>query len=160
MKIAFAYTLSIATLITTGGEEIEFNKYCGHVSTIMRLSTNKDEDLLSHFDEMSDSQNGIKGCSLKQIIVDNFEQVADRGKIKGQLPQKLIFGVCKTFKKITIFLGFHLNLKIVHLQALIYTTIGDNITVEPNTLFSNEPVFIPDPGIQTMFNESIKNSFK
>ena len=36
---AFAYALSKATISTTRGEEIEQNKYVGHVSTIMRLLT-------------------------------------------------------------------------------------------------------------------------
>ena len=42
VKNAFAYACGLATLNTTGGEEIEINKNRGHVSTIMRLLTNKD----------------------------------------------------------------------------------------------------------------------
>ena len=37
VKNAFAYCFKEATLITTGGMEIEHNKYVGPVSTIMRL---------------------------------------------------------------------------------------------------------------------------
>ena len=40
---AFAYAFSIATLSTTGGEEIGQNIYVGHVSTIMRLLTSNGE---------------------------------------------------------------------------------------------------------------------
>ena len=34
----------------TGGEEIEVNENCGHVSRNIKLFTNEDQDLLSHFD--------------------------------------------------------------------------------------------------------------
>ena len=49
---AFAYAFSIATLSTTGGKKIEQNKHVGHVSTIMRLLTSRDGDLLSYFDKI------------------------------------------------------------------------------------------------------------
>ena len=49
MNIDFVYAFIIATLSTTGGKEIEQNKQIGYVSTIMRLLTRKDGDLLSYF---------------------------------------------------------------------------------------------------------------
>ena len=61
---ACVYPFRIATLGTTGGEDIEVKKYCGHVSTIMRLLTNKEGDLLSYFNKIIESQNGNKVSPL------------------------------------------------------------------------------------------------
>ena len=78
---AFAYAFSIATVNTPRGEEIEQNKYVGHVSTIMRLLKSKDGDLLSYFDKIDESQNGIEGSPLNKIL-DNHEVAANRGKVE------------------------------------------------------------------------------
>ena len=91
VKNAFDYAFFIATLPTTGGEEIEVNNHCGDISTIMRILTNKDGHLLSYSDKIGESQNGNKGSSLNQILIDNHEQVANRGKIKGQLSLEQTF---------------------------------------------------------------------
>ena len=37
----------------------------------MRLFTNKNQDLLSHFDNTDESQNGFKGSSLNSLLIDN-----------------------------------------------------------------------------------------
>ena len=42
---ALAYCFKEARLSTTGGSDLEHNKYVGQVSTIMRLLTSKDSDL-------------------------------------------------------------------------------------------------------------------
>ena len=82
----FAYEFSIATLSTTGGEDNEVNKYCGYVSTITRLITSKDGDILSSFDIIDKSQSGIPGSSLNEIFIIPDKQAADRGKVNGHLP--------------------------------------------------------------------------
>ena len=61
INIGFGFSLSKATLSTTGGEEIEQNTYVGHVTTTMRISTSEDGDLLSYFDKSNETQIGIKG---------------------------------------------------------------------------------------------------
>ena len=38
---------------TTIGSDIEINKFCGQVSTVMRVITNKDGGLLSQFDKFN-----------------------------------------------------------------------------------------------------------
>ena len=97
---AFAFCFKEATLTTTGGMEIEHNKYVGPVSTIMRLLTSKDGDLSSYFykngESVLDNDN-----PLKQILISNHAVEVNKGKIKGQLALEHIFGFCKTFKKIT-----------------------------------------------------------
>ena len=44
-----------STLGTTIGGEFEFNKFCGQVSTIVRVISNKDGDLLSQFDNIDEN---------------------------------------------------------------------------------------------------------
>ena len=43
----FAFCFEEARLSTTIGSDIEHNKFCGQVSTIMRVISNEDCDLLS-----------------------------------------------------------------------------------------------------------------
>ena len=54
---AFAFSFREARLSTTLGSDIEINKFCGQISTIMRVISNKDGDLLSPFDNIN--ENGI-----------------------------------------------------------------------------------------------------
>ena len=46
------------------------------------------------------------------------------------------------------------------MEDLIITTKSDNFVIELNTSYLYIPVFISDAETQTLFNESIKNSFK
>ena len=94
VKIAFADVFRIAALSTTGGEKIEQNKNVGHVSTIMRLLTRNDGDLIKKFDKVNDSQNGIKGTSLSRILIDDHEIVASRENFEGGLTFEHIFRFC------------------------------------------------------------------
>ena len=155
---AFAYCFKEATLALTGGSEIEQNKYVGPISTIMRVLTGKDGDLMSCFDKINEE--AIDDTSLKQILITNHAVEANKGKIVGQLPLEHIFGFCKTFKKITKGLGFQLTLKSADLQNILYTTIGDDINVTINSLYLFVPTLIPDAATQTMFNNSVKDNFK
>ena len=95
---AFAYCFKEASLTTTGGMDIEVNKYVGPVSTIMRMLTSKDGDLSSYLDKNGESVIDNDN-PLKQILINNHPQEVNKGKIKGQLALEHIFGFCKTFKK-------------------------------------------------------------
>ena len=72
---------------------------------------------------------------------------ANKGKLKGYLYLEDIFGFCKTFKKITKNLGFHLTLKTAVLQDVIYTSMTDDVNVTFNNLY----LFIPNliPSVET-----------
>ena len=155
---AFAYCFKEATLKTTGGMEIELNKHVGQVSTIMRLITSKDGDLSSYFDKNGESVIDDNN-PLKKILISNHAQEANKGKIKGHLLLEHIFGFCKTFKKITKNLGFHLTFKMNDPQDIIFTTIADDITVTINSLYLYVPQLIPSTSTQVMFNESNMNKY-
>ena len=96
-----AYVFQEAVLATTSGSNLEHNKYVGQISTIMRVLTSKDGDLLSQFDNINEgnTNDDFDSTSLKRMLIDNHENDADRGKIKAQLPLELVFGFCKSLKK-------------------------------------------------------------
>ena len=52
---AFAFCFKEARLSISLGSDIEINKFCGQVCTIIRAISNKDGDLLSQFDNMNEN---------------------------------------------------------------------------------------------------------
>ena len=117
---------------TTGGGDLEDIEYVGQVSTIMRLLTSKDGDLSSYFDKNGEAVINNDN-PLKQILINNHAVEANKGRIKGHLALEHIFGFCKTFKKITKNLGFHLKFKMNDLQDIVFTTLANDITVTNNS---------------------------
>ena len=97
------------------------------------MLTSKDGDLSSYFDKNGESVLDNDN-TLKQILINNHPQEVNKGRIKGHLALEHIFGFCKTFKKITKNLGFHLLFKMNDLQDIIFTTIADDINVTINSL--------------------------
>ena len=55
VNIRFAFSFKEARLRTTIGSDIEHNKLCGQLSTIMRVRSNKDGDILSQFDIINEN---------------------------------------------------------------------------------------------------------
>ena len=155
---AFAYCFTQATLSTTGGMDFEDIQYVGQVFTIMRLLTSKDNDLSSCFDKNGEAVINNDN-PLKQILINNHAVDANKGKIKGHLALEHIFGFCKTFKKITKNLGFHLKFKMNDLQDIIFTTLANDINVTINSLYLFVPILIPNTQTQVMFNEVIMNNY-
>ena len=155
---AFAFCFKEASITTTGGMDIEVNKYVGQVSTIMRMITSKDSDLSSYFDKNRESVLDNDN-PLKKILINNHPQEVNKGKIKGQLALEHIFGFCKTFKKITKNLGFHLIFKMNDLQDIVFSTIADDINVTINSMYLFVPQLIPSTSTQVMFNEAIMNNY-
>ena len=96
------------------------------------------------------------------MLKDNQPTPVNKGKIKSQLPLEHIFGFCKTFKKVTKNLGFHITFKTANLQDIIYTSIayGTQINVTINSLYLYVPFFIPSTDTQVIFNESIQNNYR
>ena len=99
VKVVSPFCFEEAGLSRTGGQDLEPNKKVGQVPTIMRASTSKDGDLISHFPENNESQAEINHTILKRLLVNNHDIVVKR-KVKGQLPLKHVFGFCRTCKKI------------------------------------------------------------
>ena len=170
VKNGFAYCFKEARLITSIGSDIEINKFCGQVFTIMRAISNKDGDLLSQFDNikendipvlnrLSDLPTQNQSTSRQKMLINNHID-ANRGKIEGYLYLKDIFGFCKTFKKVTKNLGSHLQCTTNDLQDIIYTSMTDDINVTNNNLYLYVPNLIPSVETQVMFNEATQNNYK
>ena len=83
---AFAYCFKEAILSTTGGSELEYTKYLGRVSTIMRLLTSKAGDLSSYYDKNGENAFNDNNVLKKKILVNNHAVEANKGRIKGHLP--------------------------------------------------------------------------
>ena len=166
----YAFCFKEARLSTTIGSDIEHNKFCGQISTIMKVISNKDDDLLSQFgniiendipllERLADLPPQIRSTPHQKMLIDNHID-ANKGKIKGYLYLEDIFGFCKTFKKVTKNLCFHLTFKTANLQDLIYTSMVDDIDVTINSLYLYVPNLIPSVETQLMFNEAIQNNYK
>ena len=134
---SFAFYFKEAALSTTGGMEIEQVKFLGQVATIMRSLRSKDGDLLSYFDSINntDANTSLNHESLSDRLINSHSVEVNRRKIKDQLPLKHIFGFCKTLKKITKLLGFHLTFKTTDLQNIIFTTKAKDIDVTIISLY-------------------------
>ena len=156
---AFAFCFGEAKTSTTGGVYIEHNKYVDQVSTIIRALSIKDGVIISHFDEIDDSQAEINISSLKHCLVNNHDIAANMGKMKNHLPLELIFGFCRTLKKITKKSEFHITFKTADLQVIFHTILRNGIKVIFDKLFLFVPIFIPNVETQMIFIDSNKNSF-
>ena len=166
----YAFCFKEARLSSTIGSDIEHNKFCGQVSTTMKMISNKDDDLLSQFgninendipllERLNDLPPQTRSTPHQKMLIDNNLD-ANKGKIKGYLYLEDIFGFCKTFKKVTKNLGFHLMFKTANLQDIIYTSMEDNIIVTMNSLYFYIPNLIPSVETQLMFNEATQNNYK
>ena len=166
----FAFRFKEGRLSTSLGTDIEHKKFCPQVSTIMRVISNKDGDLISQFDNinendipvlerLADLPTQIQSTPHQKMLINNHAD-ANRGKIKGYLYLEDIFGFCKTFKKVTKNLGFHLMLKTNDLQDIIYTSMVEDIKVTINNLYLYIPNLIPSVETQVLFNEATQNNYK
>ena len=168
---AFAFCFEEARFSTIIGSDIQHNKFCGQVSTIMKVITNKDGDLLSQFDNSDENDTPILERMAKlppqitdtpqqKMLINNYDSDANKGKIEGYLYPEDNFGFCKSFKKVPRSLRFHLLLKTNDLQDIIYTSMEDDIKVSINNLYQFVPNLIPFVETQLMFNEATQNNYK
>ena len=145
----FAFCFKEARLSTFLGSDIEINKFCGQVSTIMRAISHKDGDLVSQFDNINENDipilerlanlsPQIRDTPHQKMLIDNHSD-ANKGKINGYLFLEDIFGFCETFKKVKKNLGFHLTFKTNDSQKIIYSSMAEDINVTINYLYLYVP---------------------
>ena len=167
---AFAFCFKEARLTTSIGGDSEINKFCGHISTIKRVISDKDGDFLSQYDNINDNDIPIpnrladlpvqiRHTPHQKMLIDNHTD-ASKGKIKRYLYLEDIFGFCETFKKVTKNLGFQLTFKTNDLQDIIYTSMTDDINVTINKLYLYVPNLIPSVVTQVVFNEATQNNYR
>ena len=73
------------------------------------------------------------------MLINNHTD-ASKAKIEGYLYLEDIFGFCKSFKKVTKNLRFHIISKTVNFQNIIYTSVADDINETINSLY----LFVPN----------------
>ena len=166
----FSFCFEGARLCTTLGSDIEINKFCGQVWTIMRVISNTNGDLFSQFDNINENDTPVLGrlaglppqnkCTPHQKLLINNHTDLNKGKLKGCLYLEDIFGFCKSYKKVTKNLGFHLVLETADLQYVLYTSMTDDIIVTINNLYLFMRNSIPSVETQLMFNEATQNNYK
>ena len=100
------------------------------------------------------------GSSPHRKMLINNHTDANKGKLKGYLYLEDIFGFCKTFKKVTKILGFHLMFKTNDLKNIIYISMADDINVTFKNLYLYGPNLLPSVETQVMFNEATQNNYK
>ena len=137
---------------------------------LLRVISNKDGDLSSQFDNinendipilerLADLPPQIKSTPHQKMLINNHSD-ANKGIVKGYLYLEDFFGFCKTFKKVTKILGFHLMFKTADLQDVIYSSMADDINVTINNLYLFIPNLIPSVETQLMFNEATQNNYQ
>ena len=85
----FAFCFKETRLSTTIGSDIEHNKFCGQVSTIMKKISNRDGDLLSQFDNINENDipvleklpPQIRDTPHQKMLINN-DTDANQGKKK------------------------------------------------------------------------------
>ena len=103
------FVLKKLFLSTSIGSDFEHNKFCGQMSTIMRAISNKDGDLLSQFDNISENDipilsrindlpPQIRSSPHQKMLIDNHID-ANKCKIKGYLYLEDILDFVKPSKK-------------------------------------------------------------
>ena len=168
--IGFAFCFQEASLSTIIGNDFENNNIWGQVSTILKVFSNKDGDFLSQFvnisendipilESLQDLPPQILSTPHQKMVINNRTD-ANKSNIKGYLSLEDIFAFCKTFKKVTKKLGFHLMCKTNDLQSIIYTSMADDIIDTIKNLYLYVPKLIPSVETQVMFNEANQNIYK
>ena len=91
----YAFCFKEAHLSTTIASDIEHNKFCGQLSTVLKVVSNKDDDLMSQFvninendipllERLADLPPEIRSTPHQKLLIDNYTD-ANKGKIKRYL---------------------------------------------------------------------------
>ena len=164
-----ACSVEEARLSTSIGSNIEHKNFCGQKSTIMKVISSKDNDLLSQFGKINENDihhlerlaslpPQIRSTLQQKMLIDNHTN-PNKGKIKRYLYLEDFFGFCKTFK-VSKNLGFYVTFKTNDLQDIRNTSMDDDINVTINSLYLFIPNLIQSVETQLMFNETTQNNYK
>ena len=110
-------------------------------------------------ERLADLPPQIRYTPHQKMLINNHTD-ANKSKIKGYQYLEDIFGFCKTFKKVTKNLGYHLMFKANDLQNIIYSSMANDKNVTFNDLYLNVPNLIPNVETQIMFNEGTQNNYR
>ena len=136
----------------------------------MKVISTNDDDLLSQFgntneidipilEKFANLPPQIRSTPHQKMLIDNHID-PNKGEFKRYLFLEDVFGFCKTFKKLTKNLGFHVTFKTNDWHEVIYTSMDDDINVTINSLYLQRPNLTPSVENQLMFNEATHNIYK
>ena len=136
----------------------------------MEVISNKDADLLSQFGNFIEIDIPIverlanlppqkRSTPHQKMLIDDHTD-PNKGKIKGCLYLEDFFGFCKTFKKVTKSLGFHVMFQTNDLKDIVYTSMDDDINATIYNLYLSIPNLTPSVETQMIFNEANQNNYK
>ena len=156
------YVFQECMLSNSSRTEIEYYKYLGPVSKIMRFLTHKVGDLYSFCDKIGEREVGTANSSLTHMLIGGYTNDANKGKIKAHLPLEHNFGFRKWFQKVTEGLGLELQLKTSNeKQGFFWTNLAGNaVNVTINILCLYLLCLVACPEQQQFFNEPIKKTSK
>ena len=94
----YAFCFKEARLSTNIGSDIEHNKFCGQISTIRKVISNKDDDLLSQFgkinendipllERLADLPPQVRSTPHQKMLIDNHLE-ANKGKKRKFIPRR------------------------------------------------------------------------
>ena len=106
----FAFCFEEASLSITLGSDIEINIFSGHVSTILKVISNEDGDLLSQFhyknkndipviERINNLPPQTRAAPHQKMFINKHTD-AKKVKLKGSLYLEENIGFCETFKKV------------------------------------------------------------
>ena len=103
----YAFCFKEARLCLTIGSDNEHNKICGQISTIMKVISNKDGDLISQFDNINENDIPVVEGLLNlppqtrdtphQKMLINNRTDANKGRIKNDIRKKKLVSRLKIF---------------------------------------------------------------
>ena len=135
----------------------------------MRAISNEHGDLLSQFGKINENDIAIleqlanlpvqtRDTHHQKMLIFNHTD-KNKGKIKGYLFLEDIFGFCKTFKKVTTNLGFHITFKTNDLQKIMCSSMADDTNVTIKKLYLYVPKLIQSDETHIMFNEATQSNY-
>ena len=97
---AFAHCFKGIRISTTGSSYIQHNKFVGQISFVMRVLKHNDGDLLSHCDEIDESEAEIENTSLHHHLINNHDIAANKKNSKVISPLDIFLDFVKDFEKL------------------------------------------------------------
>ena len=151
VKSAFAQPFIVVTIMMTVSWETEQNKYVGPVSLLMRISTRKDGDFSSYFDEIKEVDLNI--TTLKETLSDNDTTQAKKEQNLDNYHWSTFFEFLTLWK--TIRFSNNFKIKWFERYCLYYFTTGYNQSCNIWQFTTIGSTFLPRPDTQVLFNEPI-----
>ena len=103
------------------------------IEDLLSQFCNINENVIPLFERLAELPHQIRPTLHQKMLIDNHTD-GSKSKTKEYLKLEDNFGFCKSLKKLTKILGFHMMLKTNDLQDIIYTSMDDDKNVTINSV--------------------------